>query len=292
VNNPELTEQRRTALDDYVNAIESAKDGKWREANEWRAFLAFPPVDSRRNSEQADGSLLPQAMTPSTWLDLHANLKTQLQESRSHLARREAPGTSTTAQHDASAAAKRCLVKSNTLILRLEEGLKTLPVGDGEIRRRRDLLGRARKEREGLDRLLNAWVLNRTNAALNTPADPRPIGALDVRKQDLFEGSSSPKMPGSFPTSGRRVLGGPAKETERTRDKDNSEVLQLQQQIMQEQDMDVDDLAKAVRRLKELGVAINEELIEQGPMLDIIDQDVDRVGGKIGIAKKRIRKLG
>ena len=43
--------------------------------------------------------------------------------------------------------------------------------------------------------------------------------------------------------------------------------------------------------MKEMGVAINEELIEQGQLLDVVDQDVDRVGGKIDIARKRIRKI-
>jgi regulator of vacuolar morphogenesis len=100
-------------------------------------------------------------------------------------------------------------------------------------------------------------------------------------------------MPGSFPTaaSSRRVLGAPAKETERTRELDNQGVLQLQQQIMKEQDTNVEDLAVVVRRMKEMGVAINEELIEQAQLLDVVDQDVDRVGGKIDVAKKRIKKI-
>jgi regulator of vacuolar morphogenesis len=60
---------------------------------------------------------------------------------------------------------------------------------------------------------------------------------------------------------------------------------------MKEQDTDVEDLAVVVRRMREMGVAINEELIEQGQLLDVVDQDVDRVGGKIDVAKKRIRKI-
>jgi regulator of vacuolar morphogenesis len=197
--------------------------------------------------------------------------------------RREAPGGSAAVQHDASASAKRCLVKSNTLILRLEDGLKGITVGEGEIRRRRDLLSRARKEREGLETLLNAWAITRSSASTNekTSGGTSIAGA---RKEELFSGairasplSESPgKMPGSFPISQGRVLGGPARETEKTRDKDNQEVLMLQRQIMQEQDMDVDELAKAVRRLKELGIGINEEMVEQQQLLDILDQDVDR----------------
>jgi len=201
-------------------------------------------------------------------------------------------------QHEASAGAKRSLVKSNTLILRLEEGLKQLNIGEGEARRRRDLIQRARKEREGLEGLLNAWAVTRNQ---NSYTDLQAPGAGDSKRGQLFNASSvssSPKkngsytMPGSFPaTRGGRVLGGPSKETDRTRDKDNKEVLQLQQQVMQGQDMDVEELGKVVRRLKELGFAINEEVTEQTQLLDMLDQDVDRVGGKIGVAGKRIQKL-
>jgi len=96
--------------------------------------------------------------------------------------------------------------------------------------------------------------------------------------------------PGKAPRSGR-VLGGPAKETNRTRELDNQGVLQLQKQIMQEQDMDVEELNKTVRRMREVGVAINEELEDQNPLLEMMDEDVDRVGAKIDIAKGRIKKI-
>jgi regulator of vacuolar morphogenesis len=60
---------------------------------------------------------------------------------------------------------------------------------------------------------------------------------------------------------------------------------------MREQDLDVQDLTAIVRRMKDMGIAINEELVDQGQLLDVLDQDVDRVGAKIDVAKKRIRKI-
>ena len=68
-------------------------------------------------------------------------------------------------------------------------------------------------------------------------------------------------------------------------------MLQLQKQIMQDQDLDVEELAKIVRRQKNMGIAINEELEDQIKMLERVDEDVDRVKGKIDIAKKRIGKI-
>ncbi|KAJ9620496.1 hypothetical protein H2203_007702 [Taxawa tesnikishii (nom. ined.)] len=88
-----------------------------------------------------------------------------------------------------------------------------------------------------------------------------------------------------------RVLGGPMKETERTRELDNNGVLQMQKQVMREQEEDVLELGKAVSRMKEMGIMINEELVVQNGMLGLLDQDVDRVQGKIDVAKKRIGKI-
>jgi len=40
-----------------------------------------------------------------------------------------------------------------------------------------------------------------------------------------------------------------------------------------------------------MGIAINEELEDQIKMLERVDEDVDRVKGKIDIAKKRVGKI-
>lgn len=294
-----------------MQAIENDDDPRWRNSKPWRDFLGLPPLPEGRKGERR-GSLVdlpPPSMSSNQWLDLHDSLKSQLHEARTMLTRRERAPT-VSAQHEASAAAKKSLVKSNTLILRLEEGLKGLErgiagekLGEGEVRRRRDLIGRARKEREGLEGVLNAWVVKRAEASLGGPV------ATEGQKEGLFDGvggrssgSSTPRtgggVPGAFPSDGaiggssRRVLGGPPpKETERTRELDNEGVLQLQKQVMQDQDQDVEDLSKVVRRMREMGISINEELEEQAQLLDMFDQDVDRVGGKVNIAKKRVGKI-
>ncbi|KAK5243066.1 hypothetical protein LTR40_012589, partial [Exophiala xenobiotica] len=80
-------------------------------------------------------------------------------------------------------------------------------------------------------------------------------------------------------------------ETAETRELDNQGVLQLQKQKMADQDLDVDELRKIVQRQKELGIAINQELEVQNEMLRMVDEDVDRVQGKINIAKRRIGKI-
>jgi len=302
VNNPELTEERRKGLEAYLLAIESSPDPKWRHNAAYRGFLGFAaaaaPGEGRRRTaleEEALGAEQKPVMSSQQWLDLHNDLKNNIHSARLALTKRD-QATSASLQHEASAQAKKWLVKAHTLILRLEEGLKGLSdgkgaekLGDGEVRRRRDLLSRARKEREGLEGVLNSFV-TRSSAGRASPdyASKSKASANDS------ESSSIRSVPGAFPTSsgGRRVLGGPpAKETERTRELDNAGVLQLQQQIIKEQDLDVSDLTAVVKRMKEMGIAINEELLDQQQLLEVLDQDVDRVGGKIDVAKKRIRKI-
>ncbi|KAF2101873.1 Phox-like protein [Rhizodiscina lignyota] len=308
LNNPSLTEERRQGLERYVREIENADDSRWRNSRAWRDFLGVGATSSTATdggsnatfgSVRGVGGIGGQIVSAAGWLDAHAQLKTQLHEARTALNRRERASEVAT-QHEAGAGAKKSLVRAATLIAQLEDGLRRLSgqskssggedgwggntLGEGEIRRRRDLLSAARKEREGLEGVLNTLAVKSTLA-----------GAMEksLESKQATEGAKTGLFGGGAAGVGRggRVLGGPAKETERTRELDNEGVLQLQQQVMKEQDMDVDDLAKVVRRMREMGVEINQELEEQSTMLDLVDQDVDRVQSKVDIAKKRIGKI-
>ncbi|KAF4160458.1 hypothetical protein CNMCM6936_003961 [Aspergillus lentulus] len=146
-------------------------------------------------------------------------------------------------------------------------------LGDGEIRRRKDLLVNARKEKNGLEDLLNAMA-----------AKSRIDNAVaSIQDKEALVGSASRK-----PARSGRVLG---KETERTRELDNQGVLQLQKQTMEDQDMSIEELRKIVQRQKELGIAINAELEIQNELLKLTDEDTDRLEKKIEIGKKRVGKI-
>ena len=135
----------------------------------------------------------------------------------------------------------------------------------------------ARVEKEGLEKL---------QASLASKSSTNGLAGGAATRQDkaaLFG-------PGVSRPAGR-VLGAPVPETDKTKELDNEQVLQLQKQMMQDQDLDVDELAKIVRRQREMGLAIHTELEEQNEMLKRVDEDVDRVGSKINIAKKRIGKI-
>lgn len=146
----------------------------------------------------------------------------------------------------------------------------------------------AKKERDGLEMQLNAFA---TKGGSGSSTDQtEPAAAAPKQKEALMNGAAA-RASGAGP-SGRRVIGGgPHKETERTRELDNQGVLQLQKQIMEEQDEDVTDMTKTIRRMKEMGIQINDELEYQNKMLEMLGDDVDRVDGKIKVAKKRIGEI-
>jgi regulator of vacuolar morphogenesis len=296
-SSPQLTETRRIGLEAYLRAIAEGPDRRWRDTSAWRSFLNLPSssagsASSARNelvnANQRLGMGSQAAADPQVWLDLHRELKGQLHEARLSLGKRDG-ATTAQAQYEAGANAKRCLVKAGGLLGSLENGLKIITesekrglegkLGAGELRRRRDLLSSAKVEREGLEKLaVSLAVKNQGGGSANGSA-----AATQQDKSNLFG-------PGVSRPSGR-VLGAPVPETERTRELDNEGVLQLQKQLMADQDVDVEELGKIVRRQKEMGLAIHGELELQNKMLEMVDEDADRVSKKIAVAKKRVGKI-
>jgi regulator of vacuolar morphogenesis len=301
---PEAIEKRRVGLEAYLRAIESAEDGRWRVSKAYKQFLELGEREGS-NGKKATGFPGSQfgkdrVRDSTDWLDKHSELKSNLQDARRWLTKRE-QATAATAQHEAAANAKKSLVRAGILISALDEGLSRLggngsksddwsgeKLGDGEIRRRKDMISGLRKERDGLDSVLNSMAVKAAMSGSSSTPSTSSAAVTESQKAGLFKGSSASK----HASTSRRVLGGgPAQETDKTRELDNEGVLQLQQQIIKEQDEDLVDLTTVVRRMKEMGVQINTEIVEQNAMLGLFEEDVERVDGKIKIAKKRIDKI-
>ncbi|EAA28477.1 hypothetical protein GE21DRAFT_4547 [Neurospora crassa] len=308
VNSPELTEKRRVALERYLRAIAEPPDRRWRDTPVWRAFLNLPGGASGANAAAStagsgsgiEGKIpaiglkdanLAAASDPGTWLDLHRELKGALHEARVALGRRDG-ATENMTKLEAGAAAKRALVRAGSLLGALQEGLGVLKssgrVGEGELRRRRDLLAAARVERDGLDKLSSSLAHASREAArqasVSGPSGSGSSSGEAGERAKLFAGSSGA---GGGSVRGGRVLGAPLPETERTRELDNEGVLQLQRDTMRDQDMEVEALARIVRRQKEMGLAINDEVERQTNMLDNLNTNVDVVDKKLRVAKGR-----
>ncbi|KAI6902577.1 hypothetical protein D0869_03433 [Hortaea werneckii] len=301
VNNESLTEERRQGLEKYLKSIVEADDARWRSSSAWRSFLNLP---SGNNTLSTNGSLTGTTSQkqqgiadPNQWLEVHRDLKTQVQTARQQLKQREA-ATTAQQQHSLAAEAKASLVRAATSIAQLDEGLRRISaaskgdeagwggsskLGEGEIRRRRDLLGAARKEVEGLEGVLRSMASKSAGTSSGAATQTGAVASAGD-KDALWKGTEAAKPKG-------RVLGGPLKEKERTRELDNSGVLQLQQQIMEEQDEDVLSLGKTVAKLKDMGILIHEELEVQNAMLGMVEEDTGRVQNKIDVARSRIKKI-
>ena len=285
---PDAVEKRRAGLEEYLRGIEGAEDARWRMSKAYREFLALDALDAKK-SANLPGSQFgkDRVRDASDWLDKHTDLKSSLQDARRWLTARE-QATAATAQHEAAAKAKQSLVRAGTLLSSLDEGLGRLSaekaLGEGEIRRRRDMVSSLRKEKDGLESVLNSMAVK---AAMSSSSSTSSAAVTQEQKAGLFHNAPSSS---SKPHSSRRVLGAP-QETDKTRELDNDGVLQLQKQIIADQDEDLVDLTTVVRRMRDMGVAINTEIVEQNAMLGLLDEDVERVDGKIRIAKKRIGRI-
>lgn len=131
-------------------------------------------------------------------------------------------------------------------------------VGEGELRRRRDaLLEVQRVHRE--------------------VSEGHPLGASFIKQ--MTARSSSP-----------RILGG-GMETDRTKKLNNSQLLQLQKDDMQQQDEMIRQMGEQVRRQKELGLTINEELEYQNQLLDELDSDTHVTNARLSQARRRTNKI-
>ncbi|KAL6925182.1 hypothetical protein ACHAPO_002129 [Fusarium lateritium] len=287
VNSAELTRDRQVKLEKYLRVIAESPDRRWRDTSAWRTFLNLPSSSTTNSALSASGmvrSAASGAADPGTWLDIHRDLKQNLHEARQCLSRRDAAVDSgnSTAAAEAGAAAKRVLVRSGTLIATLADGLRKIQesgrLGEGELRRRRDLVSQARMEREGLDKLSNSM-----------PSSTATAGRGGFSQGQASAADKAGLLRGGRPTG--RVLGAPLPETNKTRELDNQGVLQLQKEEMQNQDLAVDQLTAIIRRQREMGEQIHDEVEQQILMLDQLDDDVDRTGAKLKVANNRIKKM-
>lgn len=290
VRSPDLTRDRQVALEKYLRTIAETPDRRWRDTSAWRSFLNLPSTSTTSSAVSASGMVRPAATgaaDPQTWLDMHRELKQLLNEARQCLSRRDAASDSgsSTAAADASTAASKVLLNAGALVTNLSDGLRKIQesnrLGDGELRRRRDLVSNARMERDALEKLSHTvpTLSSSSYARSNNSHSP---AATSSEKAHVFKSAR--------PTGGR-VLGAPLPETAKTRELDNEGVLLLQQKEMASQDEAIDRLAEIVRRQKAMGIQIKTEVDEQNEILDALDRDVDRVNGKVEVANSRLKKL-
>jgi regulator of vacuolar morphogenesis len=106
---------------------------------------------------------------------------------------------------------------------------------EAELERRYDLLNEIINDKEAISKSLYRSTSSERESLLKTPLS-------------------------SSPSSTRRVFGSVPKETEQTKHLNDSGVIQLQKQMIDNQDADLDKLLNVIKRQKEIGIAIGQEL--------------------------------
>jgi regulator of vacuolar morphogenesis len=91
-----------------------------------------------------------------------------------------------------------------------------------------------------------------------------------------------------------RVFGrrSPPKETTETRPLDDRGLVQLQHTRMADQDTQLGTLSGLLQKQRHMGEEIASEIGVQNEMLEQLDNDVSRVGAKMGRAKRQMNRLG
>jgi regulator of vacuolar morphogenesis len=168
----------------------------------------------------------------------------------------------------------------------LDRGLKEIGsvLGDGERKRREEMVESLRNERANLQRMVEAGVrtqFSRGEAPLAPSTNGQMPGGLS---------GDSPWGGGAKVASGR-VFGKKAEETDETRPLDDGGLLQLQQAKMDNQDGQLEQLSQILRRQRGMGEEIHREIGEQTEMLEDIDNEVGKVGSKMARAKRQMNKL-
>ncbi|KAF7729717.1 hypothetical protein EC973_003795 [Apophysomyces ossiformis] len=304
-SDPDKIDNRRRGLEDYLRSILSSRDDRWRQTEVWKDFLSIP------SGRPLDAATM---YTSSMWLDEYNALANTAQEIRSlvnrrgtHIARNEISES-----HNCMVQAKKLLLTLTTRLGNLEAGLTGLANGtanepgvmsEGELRRRQDMLGTLKEEKETLVKLISTGRQEREllysheapqsntgdrNALLESkPTEAHNYGFPQVTvKRNQQNG-----------TIGRgRVFGAAAKaelakETETTRGLDNEGLLAYQQQVMTDQDQQVEQFSAILSRQKQLGMAISHELETHNQLLEELDGDVGRTQTKLKFSQKKLSKM-
>ncbi|ORZ00517.1 Phox homologous domain-containing protein [Syncephalastrum racemosum] len=278
-------DERRRGLENYLRAILSSRDDRWRQTDLWKDFLGTPKGRGVNT------------FTSESWLDEYNGLTAITREVRSlvnkrstHIARNEI-----SAAHNCTVQAKKQLITLSSRLSQLDSTLSQLDdMAEGEERRRQDMLATLKEERDTLMTLVLSAKQQQEQLFQRQETEAHVSDADEKKKQDQASLLPHQKRQNSTIGTGR-AFGAAAKqraqETQVTRGLDNDGLLQYQQQTMQEQDKQVEQFSTLLARQKQLGIAIGDELEVQNQILDELDHDVGRTAMKLKFANKKLATI-
>jgi regulator of vacuolar morphogenesis len=276
-------------LETYLRAILTSKQAIWRDSYTFLDFLSVPQ-NTKQTRQNSSGNI---HWTPANWLSEHSSVQSALRGIRSELLKRDALASMGDAagSRGASVNAKRLIRDVGDKIDVLARGLDVIAaaIGDGEKNRRGEMLDALRNERGDLSRMADVGVRTNRDGAGIAPGSTMTSGS------GVMPGASSslwaPTGSSGLQAAPGRVFGRRPEETDETRPLDDRGVLQSQQSKISTQDDQLKDLSKILQRQRGMGEEIHREIGEQTDMLEEIEQGVDKVGAKMGRAKRTMNKL-
>ncbi|KAJ3055834.1 hypothetical protein HK097_009037 [Rhizophlyctis rosea] len=322
-NDPVKIEERRRGLESYAQSILYDKDPRWRRSKEWMDFIGLPESDRRNIGLGTDnpiiGGLAAPAFTPESWMEEYRALQSLSQQIRSYANTRDRQASSgdISGAQSSTVQARKALTSLESRLSTLEDFLKheeskshtishaigsithalhlssdspssttTDPtLSTGEIRRRHDLVTNLHENIKALHHIFSSSA-STTPSSSNTNLSPHSNSYTTSSTSDrtALLGGPSPRTTRRFGTSH-------SLETDQTRPLDNSGLVQLQRQQMEDQDSSLDALSSIIRRQKQIGMAIGNELDVQNHLLGELDEGVDRTKRNLANVGKKLDRV-
>jgi regulator of vacuolar morphogenesis len=187
--------------------------------------------------------------------------------------------------------AKRAIKDLKTRLEALDKGLPLVEgLGQGERSRRQGMMEGLRDEALNVEKMAEAGV--RVAPPSHASGSGSPSGSR-THTPPINE-SARTALLGPTSTGSSRVFGSAARstpqETVHTRPLDTDGLVLLQKTQMEDQDAQLTQLSAVLQRQMKIGQEIGREVSEQNEMLDEISGEVDRVGGKLGRAKRQMNR--
>ncbi|WWC58069.1 uncharacterized protein I303_100604 [Kwoniella dejecticola CBS 10117] len=312
VGDEKLIHERRIVLEQYLSLILTSKDSSWRDAYGFKDFLSVPSHSNLSNhgpsssSSTSTTTMTTTKYTSQSWLIEHSSLQTLLRSARSALLKRDALAGmgDSVGSRSSSIEAKKILKDLSSRIDILENALGGLALGEGEKKRREEMIDQLRVEKNSLGKMAEVGVrTNLTSSGFSraSASEASNHGSGFSNSSNTTAGGSMNSIPGGFPSNNGgvgvgRVFGAkspqPPQETAETRPLDDRGLMQLQATKMEDQDDQLKELSRVLQRQKQMGEEIHQEIGEQNEILDEIESGVDKTGRKLGKAKRQLNRLG
>lgn len=287
---------RQNKLQNYLTGILYAKDCRWRRSASWIQFLNIPKECIAANSQHGKYNLIHPSIPNSAPLDMNSWMAEYSKSTDLVISVREAiverdkyAGSSSgvAASQVAANNAKKSVIVLKQYLERLQDALErhstdkswvqswiddqatggsfssdSQKLGEGELSRRRGLMNNLKSDIAALDQKLES---------------ASPASSFAEQRETLLAGST------------RKF--GVAQETDRTRPLNDSQLLSLQSQIMDQQDEALEALSTVIKRQKQIGIAINQELDYHNQLLDDLEDGVSKTKSGLKAGDKKLSRI-